>query len=269
MKYLGGKHKIGKKIAEFMISKYSSDKVNGYLEPFCGSLGVFKHMTNSGYKKCIASDIQPDLIEMWKQIQRNTLKIPNKITETEYNKLKISDIDKPNPIRAIAGFFLSYGGKYFAGYSQKWAGASGRNFLQEFKNGIEKIKPQIQKQEVIFENKSYNNFHPNNMLIYCDPPYKGTESYSSVENFDHNKFWDTMRKWSKNNFVFISEETAPNDFTSIWSKQKRRTLDKTNRSNKKEHLFIYSKGKISSLNSRITQKNKQQKNIRKTSKNIM
>jgi site-specific DNA-adenine methylase len=248
MKYLGGKHKIGKKIAHFLISKCPADEVNGYLEPFCGSLGVFKHMTNSGYKKCIASDIQPDLIEMWKRLQKGTLKIPDEITEEDYNRLKNLDSNKPNTTRAIAGFFLSFGGKYFAGYSQKWAGSSGRDFLQEFKNGIDKIKPQIQHTNVIFEHKSYNDWEPHNMLIYCDPPYQGTEAYSSVEKFDHDKFWETMRKWSKNNKVFISEETAPKDFKSIWSKQKRRTLDKENRDNKKEHLFVYNNSKFTKKN---------------------
>ena len=80
MKYLGGKHGIGKQIAEFLLTICNDKVIDGYLEPFCGSLGVFKHMTNiEKYKKFIASDIQPDLIEMWKQIQNNKLKIPNNI----------------------------------------------------------------------------------------------------------------------------------------------------------------------------------------------
>ena len=41
------------------------------------------------------------------------------------------------------------------------------------------------------------------MLIYCDPPYQHTTGYSTG-GFDHDKFWDTMRKWSKNNYIFIS-----------------------------------------------------------------
>ena len=43
-------------------------------------------------------------------------------------------------MKAVAGFGLSFGGKYFAGYAQKWAGNSGRNFLREFKTSIEKNK---------------------------------------------------------------------------------------------------------------------------------
>jgi len=237
MKYLGGKHGIGKLIAHFLSNACPNKVLNGYLEPFCGSLGVFKYMTKEEkYKKFIASDLQPDLIEMWKQIQNNKLKIPNDIDEKEYNRLKISK--SPNAMKAVAGFGLSFGGKYFAGYAQKWAGNSGRNFLNEFKSSIEKIKPSIQKNNVFFYNKSYTDFEPHNMLIYCDPPYKGTEGYSTGE-FDSALFWDTMRKWSKDNCVFISEESAPKDFVVVWKKQKRRTLDKTSRFYSYEKLFAY------------------------------
>jgi DNA adenine methylase len=222
MKYLGGKHGIGKLLAEFMSDECPPDKVNGYIEPFCGSLGVFKNMTNKGYKKYIASDFQPDLIEMWKNIQNNSLKIPNEISEETYNKLKKED--SPNALKAVAGFGLSFGGKFFAGYAQKWAGNSGRNFLQEFKNSIEKIKPAITNKNVHFYNKSYTQLHPSNMLIYCDPPYKSTEGYSTGD-FDHKVFWETMRKWSKNNYVFISEESAPSDFIVVWKRKKRSSLN--------------------------------------------
>ena len=236
MKYLGGKHGIGKLIANFISNKCSSDDVNGYLEPFCGSLGVFKHMTDKGYKKYTASDKQSDLIQLWKNLQNNALHIPKNISEDEYNKLKTAP--SPNALKAVAGFGLSFGGKYFAGYAQKWAGNSGRNFLNEFKSSIEKIKPTISKNNVVFYNKSYSDFNPHNMLIYCDPPYKSTQGYSTG-NFDHALFWDTMRKWSKDNCVFISEESAPSDFKVVWRRTKRRTLDKTNRFYKDEKIYTY------------------------------
>jgi len=34
MKYLGGKHGIGKILAEFMSNRCPPDTVNGYIEPF-------------------------------------------------------------------------------------------------------------------------------------------------------------------------------------------------------------------------------------------
>jgi DNA adenine methylase len=268
MKYVGGKHGIGKRIAHFLVNQCNAASVNGYLEPFCGSLGVFKHMTDKEYKNYIASDKQADLIEMWKKLQKNTLHIPKNISEEEYNRLK--NAKSPNAMKAVAGFGLSFGGKYFAGYSQKWAGKSGRNFLNEFKNSIEKIKPTIQKKNVVFYNKSYTDFTPHNMLIYCDPPYKSTQGYSTGD-FDHELFWDTMRKWSKDNCVFISEESAPSDFKVVFKISKRRTLDKTSRFYRDEKVYSYQGGttkhssKIKSTNTRKVSINKTSKN--KTSKN--
>ena len=130
------------------------------------------------------------------------------------------------------------GGKYFAGYAQKWAGNSGRNFFNEFKTSIGKIKSTINKPNVQFYNKSYADFNPKNMLIYCDPPYKSTEGYSTGD-FDHDLFWETMRRWSKDNCVFISEESAPSDFKVVWKRSKRRTLDKSNRFYKEEKIYAY------------------------------
>ena len=51
-----------------------------------------------------------------------------------------------------------------------------------------------------------------------------------------------MRKWSKNNYVFISEEKAPNDFKVVWQKTKRRTLNSSIRSNKIEKIYVYKNG---------------------------
>jgi len=42
-----------------------------------------------------------------------------------------------------------------------------------------------------------------------------------VGKFNHNKFWNIIRKWSKNNIVIVSEYTAPKDFKCIWKKKKK------------------------------------------------
>jgi DNA adenine methylase len=238
MKYLGGKHGIGKAIADFLSAQcQSGHNIDTYLEPFCGSLGVFKHMVQRNmYKKYIASDIHEDLIQMWKEIQDNTLVLPNHISEEEYNRLRESK--SPNALKAVAGFGMSFGGKFFGGYAPKWTGKSGRNFLNEFKHSIDKIKPIIQNKHVVFYNKSYLKWKPKNMLIYCDPPYSNTEAYTTGD-FDSNEFWNTMRLWSKNNCVFISEEKAPRDFVVVWKRKKRRTLGKYKSNSKYEKIYAY------------------------------
>ena len=81
-----------------------------------------------------------------------------------------------------------------------------------------KLKEPLQHVKLV--SNSYDSFKPKKMTIYCDPPYRGnlfnTEHFSQ---FDHDAFWETMRKWSKNNLVFISEYEAPDDFMCVWEKK--------------------------------------------------
>ena len=66
MKYLGGKQRLGKHISPFLHEVWkNNNNLDGYMEPFCGSLGVLKNMTNIETKKIIANDYHSDLIEMW------------------------------------------------------------------------------------------------------------------------------------------------------------------------------------------------------------
>jgi len=234
MRYLGAKHSIGKLLAEVMVTECPPDIVDGYIEPFCGSLGVFKNMTDKGYNKYIATDIQADLIQLWKELHSDKLIVPTEMTEEKYNQLK--NVESPSALKALVGFGLSYGGKFFGGYAQKWSG--NWNVLKELYNSIDRIKVKIQGKNIEFCNKSYLELNPVNMLVYCDPPYKSTEGYSTGK-FNHEEFWETMRRWSKNNYVFISSEKAPDDFLIVWERSKRRTLNKKDRFYSYERLYIY------------------------------
>ena len=81
---------------------------------------------------------------------------------------------------------------------------------------------------------------PDNSVVYADPPYYNTTKYKTGD-FNHEEFWEYMRYISKNNAVFISEQTAPDDFIPIWEKELKRILDcnKSNQFDVTEKLFIY------------------------------
>ncbi len=73
-------------------------------------------------------------------------------------------------------------------------------------------------KKVEFINSSYLDLDiPDNSVIYCDPPYKGTKKYRY--NIDHEQFWQWVREKSANNDVYVSEYEAPTDFVCIWQKQ--------------------------------------------------
>lgn len=78
-------------------------------------------------------------------------------------------------------------------------------------------------------------------VVYCDPPYKNTHDYGI--QFDTDAFWDWVR--TRNYPVYVSEYQAPEDFVSIWSKEKRSLINSKGLSKPVvEHLFIHEKFKI-------------------------
>jgi|WetSurMetagenome_2_1015567.scaffolds.fasta_scaffold04314_3 DNA adenine methylase len=200
---MGGKNRTRKQIAKYL--KTIRKPYQTYFEPFCGGAWVLQEMAG----KRIASDGCFPLIAMYKDLQ-NGWEPPETLTEDEYQELKKLD-DPYCGMKAFAGFGCSHSGKYFNGYAR----SGSRNYCSNAKNSLLKQLPLI--ADVQFLYGEYNSHIPVDMLVYCDPPYKGTTQYGYFETFDHEKFWDKIREWSKYNTVIVSEYNAPNDFECVLS----------------------------------------------------
>ena len=82
---------------------------------------------------------------------------------------------------------------------------------------------------------------PNDAIVYCDPPYQWTATYSEWW-FNHVEFWDYIRKISKTNRVFISEYNAPDDFETIYEFSQKSSLGwwtQSHNNQPNEKLFIF------------------------------
>lgn len=246
MKYLGGKYFLAKHIAEVLL-QLPLEYTNGYLEPFCGALSVLTRMAPH-FDKCEASDVHEDLIELWKQVKTNTFRPPKTMTEARY--LRVKKMKSPSALKAFVGFGCSFGGKYFAAYAQKYTGGKRENYLQAATNSVHKIHPLI--QNCTFRCVSYDQLKPVNKLVYCDPPYmfnnfpvKYRNSTKKYDVFDSELFWTTMRQWSQNNLVVISEVKAPADFVCIWQKEKYRSVSQSKKTRFKDpHTKKFSTEKL-------------------------
>jgi DNA adenine methylase len=80
-------------------------------------------------------------------------------------------------------------------------------------------------------------------IIYCDPPYQGSDNYYLSEerkktSFDQDKFWDWCRVMSRENIIFISGYTAPRGFIKCWGKTISTTSNKGNSTIGKESLYL-------------------------------
>ena len=214
--YQGGKKRIGKRIYQVIKlienDLYPGEKLD-YFEPFIGMGGVMRHFgkENDNDRKLYACDYNKDLILLWKELQKGW-KPQKKCSKEKYEKLKNSK--EHSAERAFIGIVASWGGIFFQNYRLDYK--KDKDFLGEGYRGLMDIKPDMENVK-FFNASSYDEFEPKNFLIYCDPPYKDNNLNSKYfKNFDHDKFWNVMRKWSKNNLVIISESTAPKDFKKIW-----------------------------------------------------
>lgn len=241
MRYQGGKHRLAKYIAG-NIHKLRTEKHNVYLEPFVGSGAVLERVD---MPVKIASDIDGDLIAFWNAIQ-NGWKPPDTLTRDQYNHYKDNPDDMPPELRCFVSVFCSFSGKRWGGF----ASGENRDHANEAYRGAIKRAEKI--ADVWFIHSDYRKLNPNNAIIYCDPPYKGTTPYKGID-FDSNEFWNIALNWSMNgNRVLVSEVSAPDELIEseqvrvIWSKE---YLSSTPRDSSKykprtEKLFLLDANKV-------------------------
>jgi site-specific DNA-adenine methylase len=209
--YNGGKKRLGSRLAQQIkiIEHYLSPyKKSELIEPFCGMCSVSKHFSD---RSVYSSDINLDLIHLLREVQSSQFYYPTEITQEDYIKQKISL--NHSSLRGFMGIVASYNNIFFGQY--RLGLKSDHNYIEEANRGLKELVPYIQNH--IFNHCSYDELNPSGKLVYCDPPYYGNKIKSEFfQNFDHNKFWDKMREWSKSNIVLISESTAPTDFISVY-----------------------------------------------------
>lgn len=238
MQYFGGKFRIAKQLGAFLNSQKTG--LAGYYEPFCGDCNVIQHITGIRRK---ASDGSSEMISLWRMLQQGWIP-PTEISEELYRDVNTYRSEKyPECLVAFVGHGCSFGGKYFGGYARKKTGTP-RNYAMNAHNSLlKKIK---HLQDVDFFHADYKSVSPVNNLIYCDPPYADTtHAYGAQFGFDSSEFWETMRQWSsadRNNRVYVSEYTAPEDFECVLEIETRTDIkDANNRMIPRiERLFTYS-----------------------------
>jgi len=206
--YHGGKQKIGEEIAS--IIKQISDRIeedtgiqfNGYVEPFCGMLGVYQHVPAlfEDHKsfKYRAGDINKSVIKMWKALQKGW-KPPTKCSERKFYQLKGDG--KSSAEKGFIGHACGYRSTYFSTFFD-------RVDLKKVADKTLKITEKI--KELDFQAGSYHKFSKSKgYIFYCDPPYfKGSkymDEFGRIRKFDHEVFYNWVEKMAKHNLIFISE----------------------------------------------------------------
>lgn len=246
MKYMGSKARIAKDIVPIIQKCINDNNIMVYIEPFCGGCNIIDKV------KCqfrYGSDKNKYLIALFNHLQNGGKLLPE-VSRELYSEVranyKLGNYE--NWCVGNIGFFASYNGRWFdggyaqAGYEKTKNGLRYRDYYRESKENIEKQMGNL--SDVTLEVRDYREIKPiNTSMIYCDPPYANTKQFANAADFDYTEFWDKVREWSIDNFVLVSELTAPDDFICIWEKSVSRSIKSTDKSRATEKLFAYKNGK--------------------------
>jgi len=216
---MGSKNRFAKELLEIVLA--DRGKYQAYVEPFAGGMNTIDKVT--GWR--IASDSHCPLISMWKALIYNSWTPPEYVTKEEYDNVRTNPDNYSQHYLGWVGFNCSYRGKWFGGYAGKCKTNinTERNYQSESIRNVTKQIPKL--VGVDFRCVDYTQLLlPRNSLVYCDPPYFDTTKYR--DDVEHERFWNWVRKISKEHNVFVSEYVAPPDFKCVWSKEVASSLSR-------------------------------------------
>lgn len=253
MKYMGSKNRIAKYIVPILQECIDKNNIEIYVESCVGGANIIDKIN---CKTKIGTDNNPYLIALLKFARDNYNKenaFPLDIDKELYSKVRESYNKQTNEYsdyyKGLVGFLASRNGRFFdGGYATP---LPTRNWYDEAKRNLLKQAPSL--KGIKFATQDYLYYKDKNIrncLFYLDPPYKDTKSYKFAKDFNHEEFWQFARDISKDNYVFISELEAPDDFECIYEQEIKRGIQKKKGVDKVksvEKLFIYKFGKVQSV----------------------
>jgi len=220
MKYMGSKRRIAKHIIPIMVDAADEAGITTWIEPFVGGGNSIDKVPNRFKRE--GYDLNPHVIQAMLDIRDRPFDLLEEFTD--YERKYIRELPFGVPLKSHAAIVTSFGADLMGGYARE-SGSDNSTFCLYGKRSA--IKQSKLISDVYFKCISYDEISPNTALIYCDPPYKGTSGYKTG-SFDHESFYKWCRRMAKENIVFVSEYSSPDDFVEVW-----RGEQKTNFSSKR------------------------------------
>ena len=236
MKYMGSKARFAKEILPIILKDRKENQ--WFVDLFCGGCNLLDKVDG----KRIGNDKNHYLIALWQGLQNGReliMEISKELyseARTEYNNrtnIKFDDFEL-----GWIGFMGGFNGRFYGG---GYSGVHGnRDYVAE------QIRNTLKQKEILkdvkFFSKDYFDFEfKEPCIIYCAPPYFGTKEYDTKDKFNHEQFWNWVRKVSiEGHQVFVSEYDAPEDFECVWSKEVKVSIRPTKTLTQTEKLFKFS-----------------------------
>lgn len=236
MQYNGGKKRIGKHIAQVVCSR---EHVSTWVEPFCGMCSVasevFKRQPDARF---ILSDDNQALVNMLVALQGGWTPPTwiSRLSNEEYRVLKSEPNDSPE--HAFIATAMSFGGRW-------WGGLAGVNNARDstayyYKSGVSaasKISKFLDQSHAELMCVSYPGVAPpEESVIYCDPPYRGTTKIRT--EFDSESFASWAESTAHTHPVYVSEyRPLTTAFTQVYAVVKADDLSKKAGDTRTERLY--------------------------------
>lgn len=245
MVYQGSKSRLAKHIVPILQNIINTQQIATYMEPFVGGANIIDKII---CPRRIGYDINDWLISMWQNINLIINEVPQEyLTKKHYNQCRKYYYNNsfntyPASYIALIGFLGSYSGKFYNGGYEAVGKNDKRNYYKERLNNLKKqLKTAYLFNDIEFYVSDFLEYKRGiiNTLMYCDPPYMNTASYT--HSFDTESYWNIVRLYSKNNYVICSEFQAPDDFIEVWHREVRNNLQRE-KLKRIEKLFIYKYG---------------------------
>lgn len=228
MKYLGGKSRLAKPIAEVILGSTSARA--SYVEPFVGGGSVAAEMSGH-FKRAYLSDASPDLILMWRALYAGW-QPPEVVTEEEWRSLRSAE---PSALRAFAGYGCSFGGRWFQGYARN---NPGNDYACQSRNSLLR-KVAASRASMVYQASYDRAMIPVGSVVYCDPPYANAKGYERTGAFDSSAFWAWAQRVSRFAHVFVSEFAAPEGWAPILTREVQASIGADKNARATEHLWAY------------------------------
>ncbi len=154
----------------------------------------------------VLADVHAPLIALYRAVREGWMP-PETVTRDDYVRAK--NLPDSDPMKAFAGFSCSFGARYFAGYSIEHFTHIGRNPLRANARDLRETIPRLHRFDLQCMSFLDASPDPRFGVVYCDPPYAGTQSYAGSAPLDHKEFWAHCQRWATVSAVFVSEYQCP------------------------------------------------------------
>lgn len=221
MHYQGGKFRFIKHITPIIQAEIDKHQARHFVSLFCGACNIESAIIHAD-KVC--NDKNEYIIRMWQELQQGR-EFPSTVAEEQYKYVR-NHKDEDPALTGFVGAGCAYAGVWFHGYARDRRGA---NYADQAKRGNERMMRAGLQHAHFTAGEYYDVDILPDTVMYCDPPYAGTEPYDGTKGFSPAEFWAYTQELLENTpnlSIFVSEQSAPSGWRDVWQKECLQEINK-------------------------------------------